>query len=290
MGSCVSARRRAAIHPLIPQGDENVAVVEQETSVEENATGLPRRKSLYYKVDPTVPATFYPKVVGISREEEQCRLTRSKLAVKETERQLRSRGEEVLKNWQQIGVIGEIESHALGVPAVQATSVRELAMSLTSPQAKYVKSLSASNTFHMIMAKLYAIFFWVANNIHFSEGMWRTFLSNPEELKSKTESQAVLKRRKCIAIGHANLFQSVAAAAGLTARVVTGNLKLCRSLTSQDPMQEFEPSRLNLHWWNVVRILYYLYYVHQHVSGFAMGNIKIFIENKHKIHLLHITS
>lgn len=263
MGSCVS-KRQIAIYPqhspgirqhdIVTTSNLTRAAIPIEPEDLEDVGDLRIRKSLCHVVDPTIPESFYPNVIRISHEEEQCTLTRRKITVKETERELRCSVEEVLKNWRGGSILGEIESHALSVPAEHATSIETLALGLTHPQAKYSKSLCDSGPFHLLLAKAYAIYFWIANNIHFCKNMWKTFLSNSEGLKLKTEPQEVLQKRKCLSIGHANLFHSVATAAGLTSHVVVGNLKLCRSLSSQDYKQDFEPSRLNMHWWNVVSL------------------------------------
>ena len=247
MGNCL--RRRRAIHPDSPVIE---ARSHPKAESEIDDPDVSRRKSLYRTVDPTIPKSFYPEVVGISREEEQCRRTRQKIVIKETEKPLRCRIEDIMREWREGSILGQIESHALSIPSECAASVETLALSLTNPRSKYVNSLCALDPFHLQIAKAYAIYFWVANNIRLSHTMWKRFLSNSEGLRSSSEAEEVLQRRECLSIGHANLFLSIATAAGLTARVVMGNIKLCRSLSSQDYKQEFKPSRVNQHWWNMV--------------------------------------
>ena len=250
MGNCLRHRRRAIYPDLRSPVVEakNVTIVEPEIENHD----VPRRKSLYHTVDPTIPESFHPEVVGISREEEQCRCTRKSIAIKETEEPLRCRVEEILKEWREGSILAQIESHALSIPSERAASVETLALSLTNSESKYVNSLCALDPFHLQIAKAYAIYFWVANNICFSHSLWKRFLSNSEGLRSRAKAEEVLQRRECLSIGHANLFLSIATAAGLTARVVMGNIKLCQSLSSQDYKQEFKPSRVNQHWWNIV--------------------------------------
>lgn len=251
MGSCV-CKWRSAVHPLpeIPHQHE------ASSTTCERSEDTVRRESLSCDVNviPSIPPeSFYPKVVGISREEEQCRVTRRKMVTKEAERPLRCLVEQTLNDWREGSVLGQIESHALSVPAECTTSVKILASSLADPQAKYYKSLCEPASFHLQIAKAYAIYFWIANNIHFCQNMWESFLSNPEDFESKAKPREVLRKRKYFSIGHANLFHGVATAAGVTARVVMGNLKVSRSLSSSLPdYQHFEPSRLNAHWWNMV--------------------------------------
>lgn len=274
MGSCV-CKCRNAVHPL----PETPYQHEASSTTCERREDTVRRESLGdVNVIPSIPPeSFYPKVVGISREEEQCRATRRKMVAKETERPLRSLVEQTLNDWREGSVLGQIESHALSVPAECTTSVKTLASSLADPQAKYCKSLCESASFHLQIAKAYAIYFWIANNIRFCQNMWESFLSNPEDFESKAKPREVLRKRKYFSIGHANLFHGVATAAGLTACVVVGNLKVCRSLSSSLPdYQHFEPSRLNAHWWNMVCNCYpsidcilvgYVYIYHQKCPG-----------------------
>ena len=247
MGNCL--RQRRAIYPESPVIEAR-SLPKAESEIDDPE--ISRRKSLYRTVDPTIPKSFHPEVVDISREEKQCRHTRQKMVMKETERSLRCRIEAIMREWREGSILGQIESHALSIPPECAASVDTLALSLTNPRSKYVNSLCASDPFHLQIAKAYAIYFWVANNIRFSHDMWKRYLSNSEGLKSKAEAEVVLQRRKCLSIGHANLFLSIATAAGLTVCVVMGNIKLCRSLSSQDYTQEFQPSRVNQHWWNMV--------------------------------------
>lgn len=249
MGCCVS-KRRTAVHPLPERPDHHGS----SSTTCEGREDTVRLCCDVNVIPSTPPESFYPKVVGISREEEQCRVTRRKMVPKEAERPMRRLVEETLNDWREGSILGQIESHALSVPAECTTSVRTLASSLTHPEAKYYKSLCESTSFHLQIAKAYAIYFWIANNIRFCQNMWESFLSNPEDFESKGRPRDALQRRECFSIGHANLFHGVATAAGLTARVVMGNLKVCRSLSSQDCQQHFEPSRLNIHWWNMVCI------------------------------------
>ena len=252
MGSCIS-KHRGAIHPTslhqdLPRPFER-ADKEQSTS---SASPQKDDKAPSKIIDSTVPDTFFPKSCGVSREKE-CELTYGKIRLKETEKPLRHRVEELLMQWRQCGIIGEIESHALSINALQATSVQQLACSLANSEAKYVKSLLYHfDSFCLIIAQAYAIYFWIANNIQYSQSMWMSFTSNPEKIKSKTNAEAVLKSRKGISIGYANLFHAIATHIGLTTQTVEGSLKLTKIQSAQGSSKEFVPQDLNLHFWNVV--------------------------------------
>lgn len=251
MGVCVSK-----LPPIdLPQQRESAASAESNASEPESSQDsgtMPKRKSLYYQIDPVIPDTFYPKTVLNSPREELCQATFKKLTSKEKDESCRRRAERLMEEWRQSSVLGEIESHALSVSALQCTSVQQLAKSLTNPEAKYLKSLSSSDLFLLEMAKAYAIYFWVANNIQCSQRMWKSFLSNPDKVKSKIKAEVVLQSRESISFGHAMLFCSIAAAAGLNAQTIVGNLKLCKPQSAQGPMENFEPNRGNEHHWNAV--------------------------------------
>lgn len=252
MGVCVSKRSLIAL----PLQSEHVANDESNASRPESSkdsSSLPKRKSLYYQIDPVIPDTFYPRTVLNSPREELCQATFRKLAPKAKDESCRCRAERLMKEWRQSNVLGEIESHALSVSALQCASVQQLAQSLTNPEAKYVKGLSTSDPFPLEMAKAYAIYFWIANNIQCSQSIWKSFLTNPDKVKSRAKPEAVLQSRQSISLGHANLFSSITAAVDLKAQVIVGNLKLCKYQSAQDLMKDYEPNRGNEHHWNAVR-------------------------------------
>ena len=252
MGVCVSKRPQIDI-PQQSGGEVDVESNASKPESSQDSGSLPKRKSLYYQIDPVIPDTFYPKTVLNSPQEELCQATFRKLAPKEKDKSCRCRAESLTEKWRQSSILGEIESHALSVSALQCTSVQQLAQSLTSPEAKYVKSMSSSDPFPLEMAKAYAIYFWVANNIQCSQSMWKSFLTNPDKVKSKTKSEVVLQSRESVSLGHAKLFCSIAAAVGLNAQIIVGNLKVCKPQSVQGPLETYEPNRGNEHYWNAVR-------------------------------------
>ena len=254
MGNCVFINRRNVVRVFPSNGAEGMAV----SSEPEKGDDVPRRKSQHHNIDPNIPDLFYPVVVSIRRAEEECRLTRDRIAVKEAEHSLRSRVERALNEWRKSDILGLIESHALSVSADKTCSVEMLAMSLTLSHAKYMKTLSQGDqsSFAILIAKAYAIYFWIANNIRFSPHLWQSFISSYGKKRLKAEAEEVLEKRECLSMGHANLFNSIAVAVGLKSRVVMGNIRTEPALNfSYDRQQQgYEPSRLNQHWWNVVSL------------------------------------
>lgn len=254
MGNCPLLPRRNSAR-VYPSNDTEVATASPEPERDD------RRKTQYHNVNPNIPESFYPHVVSIGRAEEECRLNRKKITVKEAEKPLRSRVESALNEWRQSGFLGLIESHALSIPAEKTCSLEMLAMNLTLPHTKYINVLiqGENSCFYLQIAKAYAIYFWIANNIRFSPCLWKSFVSNSEKKRLKAEPEEVLEKRECLSIGHANLFNSIAMAIGLKSRVVLGNIRTALDQTAlnfsdESEQQGYEPSRLNQHWWNLVSL------------------------------------
>ena len=250
MGSCVSRfRARSIVHPLPAVTHEPATILPADEETAETAEGgCGASHRARHTVDPNIPESFYPRV---SREEEQCRLTRSKISIITSEKELRQRVRELLEEWRLGTLLGRIESHALSIAAHNTTTVDILAASLANPDAKYVKILCESNPLCLTFAKAYAIFYWISSNIKMQ---WTSY-ANPETFRSGTEAKHVLEKRESISKGYANLFHSIATAIGLKSCVVMENIKLSRSeLQLSKPTGEFECSKSNQHWWNMVSI------------------------------------
>ena len=252
MGSCVSRFRARSnvVHPLPAVTHEPATILPADEETAETAEGgCGASHRARHTVDPNIPESFYPTTVRVSREEEQCRLTRSKISIITSEKELRQRVRELLEEWRLGTLLGLIESHALSIPAHNTTTIDILAASLANPNAKYVKILNESNPLCLTFAKAYAIFYWISSNIKMQ---WTSY-ANPEAFRSGTEAKHVLEKRESISKGYANLFHSIATASGLKSCVVMGNIKLSRSELSK-PTEEFECSKSNQHWWNMVSI------------------------------------
>ena len=250
MGNCLS--KTNVVHPLVESSDAQTDLVAgvSESICDVDVVSGPESPALP-TVDPVIPKSFYPPVVDISRDEASCRLIRSKISGRKAERQFRLRLQELLDGWRRGAALELIETHSLSIPAENTVSVETLALNLANPDAKYMKTLGDSAQVNLYVAKAYAVFFWISTNIQFSPKMWRNFITNPESLRLETEANHVLEKRECVSKGHANLFHSVATAMGLKSCVVMGNIKIPRSET-HDPTEQFQCSKLNQHWWNMV--------------------------------------
>lgn len=254
MGGCVS-RRSNVIHP----DDDNESMAEEERRPHA-APAVPMVEDescrRYQTIDPNIPDTFHPKVVETSREEYQCRITRAKISVRKSEKHVRERVEMTLSEWRQGTILGQIENHALSIPAENTVSADVLAINLTSSHAKYVKSINSMesnrSSFDLQIAKAYAIYFWITNNITFSQNMWRRYIHSKS--KWKTDAEKILEKRECLSAGHAALFHSIATAAGLKSCMIEGNIKVNQSESPQEYTQGYERNILNQHWWNMVSL------------------------------------
>ena len=261
MGVCVS--RSSAIPPTASHPDlerlnsdqvsspdnEIISLQDISDAISEDAT---TRKSVFAAIDPTVPDTFFPLPASNSSLEEVCSTIFRKIAPKGKDEQCRHRTETLLQQWRKSNVLSEIESHVLAVNAIQCTAVQELANALTNPAAKYIKSISNSDPFYLEVATAYAVFFWVANNIKYSQSTWMSFLKNPENVKSSITPDSVLKSRKSISIGYVKLFCGIATAAGLKAHIVSGTIKAPRSQSPEEIGDDCNPNKLSEHHWNAV--------------------------------------
>ena len=260
MGGCVS-RRLNVIHPADNNGIHDHEGMEEEgrrhavpavLSVEDE---YPCRRP-YRTIDPNIPDTFHPVAVDTNREEYQCRITRAKISVRKSEKHVREHIEMTLSEWRHGTILGQIENHALSISAENTVSAHALAIHLTASHAKYVSSISSM--VKLQIAKAYAIYFWITNNIAFSQNTWRRFINSKSKWKANVER--ILEKRECLSEGYAALFHSIATAAGLKSCVIEGNIKVSQSESLQHSPQGFECNILNQHWWNMVSLKACMHY------------------------------
>lgn len=169
------------------------------------------------------------------------------------DQETRNNVQRVLENWKDTDVLSKIENHALSVPASAAATVSDLADSLAASNAHYLKSMREDGL-QQQLAKAYAIFFWVTTNISYDAELLHQFLAS---IDGRVECRAgkVLRRRKAICTGYANLYQALAEAAQLEVMVVHGNLKTWRIFAREGPIDGvFQPQRSNSHSWNMVML------------------------------------
>ena len=200
------------------------------------------------EVDCTIPDYFHPSCQK-KDVEVQCQNIATMLLPKRSEVPFREDIQQLLIQWDMSRQLAEIENHALSIPASQTSTIEVLANGLTAAHAKYVRNLGG-NQLHLLIAKAYAIYYWVANNIRYSVETWQDYLSGANT--QNTDAETVLQERTSVCTGYANLYQALAIAAGLEAKVIHGNVKLWRHLSQEGPDSVFEPSRTNAHFWNAV--------------------------------------
>lgn len=234
-------------HPTEPKPGPVPVPSDNQNPTEDDQ--LPVEQSgLHFKVNDAVPDRFFLPHHD-SALEMQCRATSNSLAPKQTEASLREEVNQLLEQWENSLQLGEIENHALSVPPRQTTSVKTLAASLTSSQAKYRCRLGG-NTLHLQLAKAYAIYFWVATNIQYDVTTWHAYLSG--DIASEIDAETVLQERVTVCLGYARLFRALASEAGLQAEVVRGCVRPWRVLSCEGPDSRFEPNRESGHDWNAV--------------------------------------
>jgi len=224
--------------PYQPYADQTENAV-LETKPENHTAG---------RINSTIPPNFHPGQ-SQSKKDINCKMTIEKLAPIESEAVLRDQLEHLLVCWKESGQLAEVENHALSVASTQAGSIESLAAALTNPNAKYIASLG-ENYFHEQVAKAYAIYFWVANNITYDVKTWQAYLGGNNQCL-RGEARTVLQERSSVSLGYANLYKALAMKVSLDVVVVNGSAKSWRQF-SQDPDAEFAPSRLNVHSWNMV--------------------------------------
>ena len=169
------------------------------------------------------------------------------------DKEARTNMQQVFASWKNTGILSEIESHAMAVPASATGSISELAASLATPHARYLVSVGAAEL-HQQLAKAYAIFFWVATNISYDTELLCQFLTSSDGNVDCRAGQT-LQRRKSVCTGYANLFEALAGAVQLEAVVVHGHIKSWRIFADGGAVNgAFQPLRANSHSWNMVSV------------------------------------
>ena len=204
--------------------------------------------SCQHVVNSTIPEWFHPKNEE-SKLDLKCHTTVSKLKPRKEDISVRKKVQQILQEWEASLQLSEIENHALSIPSDQAATIESLANSLTASYAKYVTSLG-DNKYYLQIAKAYAIYFWVANNIHHDTAMWQAFLGGEDTVK--VNAKAALRRRVTVCSGYTSIYCALATKAGLEAEEVHGHVKYWRFLSQEGPNSQFEPNRETIHDWNVV--------------------------------------
>lgn len=132
---------------------------------------------------------------------------------------LRSELSDALQVWRKSGFLSSIEEHATRIPPIKTTSTEEIAEYLTSSSAYYVNSLLGTS--QLQVAKAYAIYYWIATNVHYDA---ERALGN-EKPRDMVLSKSVLLNRKALSYDFAILFRDLAHMSQLEAEIVHGKVK-----------------------------------------------------------------
>lgn len=192
--------------------------------------GVPESLSCNVSAIDVAPINFHLDIPA-DLEERNCRtLVDMKLLSGQSPQNL-------IDSWEKEGLLSVIHSQVFGVSATNTTSIKELAHSLTRDSSKYLQDLS--DQFCIIVAKAYAIYFWITNNIQYDTTKW---------VREQEEKLPILESRKGLSNDYASLFNELCSEAGLNTEKIEGNLRRWRSLTGH----KFCPDEYNYHCWNVV--------------------------------------
>lgn len=156
----------------------------------------------------------------------------------------------LLSEWKENGNLSKIEL-AVATVTYSGTSVEELSRSLTKKSVKYLSDIDIdprSLTLKASLAKAYAIFYWIANNIVYDK---QAFLDG--SVKGKDVSPPfVLRAKSTICSGYANLYNALASEADLQVVTIDGYLKLSLTHQKGSTLIPFHPGSHNTHAWNAV--------------------------------------
>ena len=160
---------------------------------------------------------------GLTDPETSCREIASKLI--SNNKELRDNVQSLLLTWEETDQMSAIKNHARSASADIANDHLMLAEYLTRSTAKYLQNLDGSHILQIVLAKAFAIYFWICTNIAYDIEQWERYISDKLH-KSKNlveaEAEEVLSSRAAICLGYANLFAEMAKIAGITVEVVEG--------------------------------------------------------------------
>ena len=171
------------------------------------------------------PANFYPDVIPITERERRCR----KVVCNMKSMLGHDPSQNLIECWKEEGTLSAIQSSVLSISALHLASVKDLAHALASDSNKYLEGISGQSS--VILAKAYAIYFWIINNTQ-------------SHLVSENQGQRS-------SYDYASLFDALCAEVGLNSKKIEGHLRGWRCYIGE----EFCPNESNYHCWNVVSFM-----------------------------------
>lgn len=139
----------------------------------------------------------------------ECKIIIDKIKVKETEIEFRREINELLELWKMSGFLKNIEEYVLAYPAKKTNSINEISQHIASQDANYLQSVR-NVQLHMQIAKAYAIYCWIANNI-------TDYVSSAEEHEDADFIAT--------SDDYSGLFKTIAYHASLEAEVIEGQVR-----------------------------------------------------------------
>ena len=148
---------------------------------------------------------------------------------------------QILSDWKKRGKLTEIET---SVSNISKNDTQELAAALTRSGAESTRYLlNLESDLRVQIAKAYAVYCWVAKNIQYD------LASKLKHQHPDPDPELVLRKRKAICHGYANLFLALTKEAGLESGRIDGHKREWQVNCGCT----FEPEDSNSHTWNVVR-------------------------------------
>ena len=192
------------------------------------------------------PDGFHPVCIS-SQSRDKCFRLFNNLQPNPEECFQRNSIKSILQSWNENGLLLDIERYVSHVSSSNC-SVEEIAIILTGESADYLSTLR--NHLHKQLAKLYAIYNWVATNIKYDVLAWDNLIAG--ERQPDVSSEYVMDHRVTICSGYSNIFKAIALEADLEVNVVEGHFRssLCDQKTKHP--QFFSPNKANTHSWNAV--------------------------------------
>lgn len=183
--------------------------------------------------------------------EASCHEVISKLV--SNDKEIRDKVHALLSVWEESEQMAAIRNHARSASSEVASDLLLLSDYLTKSNAKYLQPLEESTLYHSILAKIFAIYYWICTNVTYNSELWQKYLSNEwSDCDSllELEAEEVLNSRSSICVGYANLFAEMTEAVGIEVKVIKGE-------TTYVPVpalagHEARTSSAVPHAWNVV--------------------------------------
>lgn len=183
-------------------------------------------------IDKIAPGGFHPKL-SMTIREKKCQKTMCTLQPMVYKSQS---PQDLVDSWEKNGFLTVINNQVFSLSAANTMSVFDLAHYLTEGSSKYIKELK--DNFSIGVAKAYAIFFWITNNIE-----WSNLSSN-----RNNDCSLIVEIRKGTSLDFSSLFNALCVEAEIKSEKIEGNIRRWRNSADTD----FHPDSTNYHAWNVV--------------------------------------